>query len=144
LIERYQARVVWIGREQLGPALKEKIDSLARLGQTPLYISADATKLDALQQACDTVLETYPAIHGVVHSALVLQDQSLAQMVEARFRSGLSAKVDISANMDRVFGKLPVDFMLFFSSIMSFVKAPGQSSYAAGCTFKDSFAQTKH
>ncbi|MCP5003019.1 MAG: KR domain-containing protein, partial [Planctomycetes bacterium] len=30
--------------------------------------------------------------------------------------------------------------MLFFSSLISFTKAPGQSSYAAGCTFKDSFA----
>src|SRR5262249_18473404 len=44
-------------------------------------------------------------------------------------------------NMDRVFGKQELDFMLFFSSILSFVKPPGQSNYVAGCTFKDSFAQ---
>ena len=57
------------------------------------------------------------------------------------FRTSLSAKVDVSVNMDRVFGQEDLDFMLFFSSIISFVKSPGQSNYSAGCTFKDSFAQ---
>ena len=44
--------------------------------------------------------------------------------------------------MDQVFGRQEMDFMLFFSSVVSFVKSPAQSNYAAGCTFKDSFAQT--
>jgi polyketide synthase PksM len=52
----------------------------------------------------------------------------------------LSAKVDVSVNIDRVFGNDELDFMLFFSSIISVFKSPGQSNYAAGCTFKDSFA----
>jgi polyketide synthase PksM len=42
--------------------------------------------------------------------------------------------------MDRVFGAQELDFMLFFSSMVSFFKTPGLSNYAAGCTFKDSFA----
>jgi polyketide synthase PksM len=61
-------------------------------------------------------------------------------MDESTFKASLSAKVDVSVNMDRVYGELDLDFMLFFSSIISFVKAPGQSNYSAGCTFKDSFA----
>src|SRR5262245_48189525 len=141
MIERNQANVVWIGREEESAAVKDKINSLSRLGQAPLYIAADATKLDALQGALNAILERYPSIHGVVHSALILQDQSLARMEESGFRAGLSAKVDLSVNMDRVFGEQELDFMLFFSSFMSFVKPAGQSNYAAGCTFKDSFAQ---
>src|SRR6266508_1765833 len=141
MIERYQANVVWIGREEESAAVKDKINSLSRLGQAPLYIAADATKLDALQGALNAILERYPAIHGVVHSALILQDQSLARMDESGFRAGLSAKVDLSVNMDRVFGEQELDFMLFFSSFLSFVKPAGQSNYAAGCAFKDSFAQ---
>jgi polyketide synthase PksM len=114
---------------------------MARLGHTPLYISADAANVGALEQALKTIRETHPAIHGVVHSAIVLHDQSIARMEEAGFRASLSAKVDTSVNMDRVFGNQELDFMLFFSSIVSFVKSPGQSNYSAGCTFKDSFAQ---
>ncbi|HEV3040322.1 MAG TPA: SDR family NAD(P)-dependent oxidoreductase, partial [Candidatus Angelobacter sp.] len=141
MIENYQASVVWIGRREYNATIEAKINSLTRPGKAPLYISADATKLDSLQRAFERILESYPAIHGVVHSALVLQDQSLAQMEESKFRTSLSAKVDISVNLERVFARQELDFMLFFSSIMSFIKAPGQANYAAGCTFKDSFAQ---
>ncbi len=141
MIEHYQANMVWIGRRPYDAAIEDKINSLARLGNAPLYISADATNLDALTQALQTILKTYPAIHGIVHSAVVLHDQSIARMEESAFRAGLSAKVDISVNVDRVFGRQELDFMLFFSSIISFFKTPGQSNYSAGCTFKDSFAQ---
>jgi len=141
MMENYQADVVWVGRRKYDAVIEDKINSLTREGRAPQYISADATNLEALEQACKAILRTYPAIHGVVHSAIVLQDQSLARMEESGFRASLSAKVDISVNMDKVFGKQELDFMLFFSSIISFFKTPGQSNYAAGCTFKDSFAQ---
>jgi len=54
----------------------------------------------------------------------------------------LSAKVDVSVNLDLVFGDHDLDFMLYFSSLISFTKSAGQSNYAAGCTFKDSFAHS--
>src|SRR4029077_2746772 len=68
-------------------------------------------------------------------------DQSIARMDDTVFRASLSAKLDISVNMDKVFGEQELDFMLFFSSLSSFVRAAGQSNYSAGCTFKDSFAR---
>ena len=142
MMERYQANVVWIGRRKYDASIEASVKALSRLGVAPLYISADATKLYELEQACKTILNKYPAIHGIVQSAIVLQDQTIARMDESQFRAGLSAKVDISVNMDRVFGRQALDFMLFFSSVVSFVKSPGQSNYAAGSTFKDSFAQS--
>jgi acyl transferase domain-containing protein len=104
MMKHYQARVVWIGRRQYDAAIEEKINSLTSLGPAPLYISADAANLAALEQAMGTILKTYPAIHGVVHSALVLHDQTIARMDESAFRAGLSAKVDVCVNMDKVFG----------------------------------------
>ncbi|MBV9494314.1 MAG: SDR family NAD(P)-dependent oxidoreductase, partial [Acidobacteria bacterium] len=141
LIEKYQANVVWIGRRPADATIAEKIDALSQLGVAPLYISADATDIDALTQARDVILNVYPAIHGVVHSALVLHDQSIAAMDESSFRASLSAKVDVATNLDHVFGSDDLDFLLFFSSIVSFVRPAGQSNYTAGCVFKDSFAQ---
>ncbi|HET8798147.1 MAG TPA: SDR family NAD(P)-dependent oxidoreductase [Thermoanaerobaculia bacterium] len=142
MIQHYQARVVWIGRQEYNATIETRINALAEFGPAPLYISADATDASALERARGTILEMHPAIHGVVHSAIVLRDQSLSRMDEAAFRASLSAKVDVSVNMDRVFGGDALDFMLFFSSIISVVKSPGQSNYAAGCTFKDSFAHS--
>ncbi|MEO8036924.1 MAG: SDR family NAD(P)-dependent oxidoreductase, partial [Acidobacteriota bacterium] len=140
LIEHYQANIVWIGRRECNANIEAKIEALSKLGPAPLYISTDASDGAALERAHRTVLDVYPAIHGVVHSAIVLRDQSLSRMDESAFRASLSAKVDISVNIDRAFGNDELDFLLFFSSIVSFVKSPGQSNYAAGCTFKDSFA----
>jgi acyl transferase domain-containing protein/tryptophanase/acyl carrier protein len=140
MIENYQARVVWIGRQDSNAAIEAKVNALSELGPAPLYISADATDVAALERARESVLELHPTIHGVVHSAIVLRDQSLSRMEESTFRASLAAKVDVSVNLDRVFGNGELDFMLFFSSIISVVKSPGQSNYAAGCTFKDSFA----
>ncbi|MES2824534.1 MAG: SDR family NAD(P)-dependent oxidoreductase [Pseudomonadota bacterium] len=140
MIEHFQAKIIWIGRQENNPAITDKIKSLSHLGHEPFYISADATNLSDLEQAYKQILEIYPAINGVVHSAIVLQDQSLTHMEETKFRASLSAKVDISVNMDKVFGGLDLDFMIFFSSMMSFTKSLGQANYAAGCTFKDSFA----
>ncbi|HEX6095443.1 MAG TPA: SDR family NAD(P)-dependent oxidoreductase [Thermoanaerobaculia bacterium] len=140
MIENYQARVVWIGRQEYNAAIEAKVNALSELGPAPLYISADATDVAALERARASVLEIHSAIHGVVHSAIVLRDQSLSRMEESTFRASLAAKVDVSVNLDRVFGNDELDFMLFFSSIISMVKSSGQSNYAAGCTFKDSFA----
>src|ERR1041385_900912 len=142
MIEQYQARVVWIGRRKHDPAMADKIKHMARLGPMPVYIAADASDVASLEQARNEILKICPAIHGVLHSAVVLRDEPLARMKEAEFRETLAAKLDVSVNLERVFGEQKLDFMLFFSSIISFFKVPKQANYAAGCTFKDSFAQT--
>ena len=77
----------------------------------------------------------------MVHSALVLQDQTVRAMGEAVFRQSLAAKVDVSVNIERAFAGQDLDFVLFFSSVASFHRDAGQSNYCACCTFKDSFAQ---
>src|SRR5262249_44394348 len=99
----------------------------------------------ALQAAFEQIKATYGHIHGVVHSAIVLLDQTLGTREEPRSRPGLAAKVDVSVRLAQVFANEPLDFVLFFSAVQAFLKAPGQSNYAAGCTFKDAFAhQLRH
>nr|WP_280146078.1 SDR family oxidoreductase [Bacillus amyloliquefaciens]MDH3090177.1 SDR family oxidoreductase [Bacillus amyloliquefaciens] len=139
-VKTYQARVVWIGRRKHNSAIQEKIDRLSQFGPAPIYIEADAANPDELTRAYETIKRTHPHINGIIHSAIVLEDQSLANMPESRFKSVLAAKVNVSVNMARVFQNEPLDFALFFSSVQSFARAAGQSNYAAGCSFKDAFA----
>lgn len=140
VIERYRANVVWIGRRDYDARIDAKITRLSELGPAPLYVTADAADRSSLERARETIRNLYPAIHGVVHSAVVLRDQSLARMDEAAFRESLAAKTDATVNMDGTFGEDALDFVLFFSSIVSFLKTPGQANYAAGCSFADAFA----
>ncbi|WP_373855388.1 SDR family NAD(P)-dependent oxidoreductase, partial [Desulfocucumis palustris] len=140
MIRTYQARIIWIGRRRKTASIQAKLDRLAGLGPAPHYIAADATDPKALQQAYEEIKQQYSHIHGVVHSAMVLLEQSLADMEEEEFQAVLSAKVDVSVRMAQVFNKEHLDFVLFFSSLMAVTKAPRQSNYASGCTFKDAFA----
>jgi len=140
MVRTYQARVVWIGRRMEDESIRAKLDRIAGLGPKPLYIAADAGEPQELNRAYEIIKNRYGVIHGVIHSAIVLLDQSLANMDEERFRAGISAKLDVSVSIAKVFQKEPLDFVMFFSSIITYVKPPGQSNYASGCTFKDVFA----
>ena len=140
MIRAYGAHIIWIGRRQMDAAIAAKIEALARLGPAPCYLSVDARDPESLQRAYDAIKQQHDSIHGVVHSAIVLRDQHLANIDEAGFRAAFSAKVDVAAAMARVFRQEPLDFILFFSALTSFFKPEGQSNYAAGCTFQDAFA----
>jgi len=141
LIRNYRAQMIWIGRRELDADIQAKVDRLSTLGPVPTYLCADATDRDALARAHESIVAQHGKIHGVVHAAIALLDKSLAQMDEDRFTASLAAKVAVSVRMAQVFAQEQLDFVLFFSSLQSFSKAAGQSNYAAGCTFKDAFAQ---
>ena len=140
LIRKYQAQMIWIGRRKIDTSIETKQERLAALGLRPHYITADASNRSALQQAYQDILRDFGHIHGVVHSAIVLLDQSLAHMDEERFQAALTAKVDVSVRLAQVFEHESLDFVLFFSSLNAFISNAGQSNYAAGCTFEDAFA----
>ncbi|MFF2910652.1 SDR family NAD(P)-dependent oxidoreductase [Paenibacillus sp. NPDC057934] len=140
MIRTYGAQVVWIGRREMNADIKIQIEQLSKLGPAPLYIAADASDPLDLQRAYDEIKRHYHKIHGVIHSAIVLSDKSLAYMEESQFKAALKAKIDTSVSLAQVFQQEPLDFVMFFSSLNAFTKAPGQSNYVAGCTFKDAFA----
>lgn len=140
LIEQHQAQVIWIGRRAMDAAIHAQLDALSSFGPPPCYITADARNRDELQCTYEGIKEKFGTIHGVFHSALGSYDQSLAEMDAEQFRAVLSAKVDVCVRLAQVFQDEPLDFVVFFSSLASFGKARGMSSYAAACTFKDAFA----
>ncbi|WP_376743860.1 SDR family NAD(P)-dependent oxidoreductase [Ensifer canadensis] len=141
MIRHYQAQVIWVGRKPQDGQIGDAIQRLGALGPEPIYLQADATDLSSLQQVRQALASRgIPQLHGIVHSALVLEDQSIAKMSEVQFAKALDAKVSTSVHLANVFGSYDMDFVLFFSGTISFVKAPGQSNYAAGCSFQDAFA----
>jgi NAD(P)-dependent dehydrogenase (short-subunit alcohol dehydrogenase family) len=103
-------------------------------------VRADATDRAALERAYEDIKRTHPVVHGVIHSAIVLLDQSLERMDEQRFRAAVTAKVDVSVRLAQVFRGEPLDFLLLFSSMNSFLMASGQCNYVAGSVFEDAYA----
>jgi rhizoxin synthesis polyketide synthase/nonribosomal peptide synthetase RhiB len=147
MISQHRARVIWIGRRARDAQIEAKLDDLTAISlmhdaPAPVYLQVDAADEQQLAAAKQQITERFGPINGVVHSAIVLKDQSLANMDEQTFTRVLNAKVATSVALARTFGNSAdaLDFVLFFSSMMSFSTAAGQGNYAAGCTFADAFA----
>nr|AKQ22652.1 malonyl CoA-acyl carrier protein transacylase [Scytonema sp. PCC 10023] len=140
LAENYQARLILIGRSKLDDWKKDQIADIESRGGTVFYGQADATDFDSMKQVIAQTKARFGSIHGVFHSALVLEDKSLASMDETAFRVALDPKVKGSVVLHRVVRDEDLDFIMFFSSIQTFMGNPGQSNYGAGCAFKDAYA----
>ncbi|UVM52813.1 SDR family NAD(P)-dependent oxidoreductase [Pseudomonas sp. B21-015] len=148
LISHWRARVIWLGRRVADDEINHQLAVLAQFARQhhaapPLYLQADATDAGQLTRARQQVVEACGPINGWVHSALVLDDARLAQMDEAQFSAVFDAKRLTSIAMAQVCTTADnpaLDFVLFFSSMIAFSRAAGQSNYAAGCAFADAFA----
>ncbi|MEX2631027.1 MAG: SDR family NAD(P)-dependent oxidoreductase [Tistlia sp.] len=140
LVEHFQAQVVWIGRRPADAAIRAKLQALAALGPAPLYLAADASDPAALAAAHAEIKRRWPAVHGVVQAAVGAFDRSLAETEEAHFREVLSAKVEASVRVAQAFEDEPLDFLLFFSSVVALERNGGLSGYAAGGAFADALA----
>ncbi|WP_164887284.1 SDR family NAD(P)-dependent oxidoreductase [Hahella sp. KA22] len=138
LAARYQAKLVILGRR---PEAQDLLMRLRDLGAAEArYHSVDLGDRAALQ----AVLDRYAVIHGVVHSALVLEDASLTAMSEQTLFNVLRPKVHGAYNLARALKGRTLDFCLFFSSIQSYIANPGQGNYTAACVAKDAFADLLH
>jgi acyl transferase domain-containing protein/enoyl-CoA hydratase/carnithine racemase/acyl carrier protein/NAD(P)-dependent dehydrogenase (short-subunit alcohol dehydrogenase family)/SAM-dependent methyltransferase/ribosomal protein S18 acetylase RimI-like enzyme len=146
LIEKYGAAVVWLGRSA---ATSEKVQAALQLfeeyKERLLYIQADATDLESMQQAVVTIKGNYPVIHGAIFSGMVFDfENSLDQTTEAEFRSIFDLKARGSWVFYAALEKEPLDFMCYFSSgqAYSFSGASKLSAYASGITYSDSFVHS--
>lgn len=140
LAEKYKANVILLGRSVLDAKQREIITEIKKRGGRSLYLQADVTDIAALKSAIAQVKSEFGTIHGVFHSVLVLKDSTLSWMQEEIFFDVFTPKTLGTVNLYQAFKEENLDFMMFFSSGQSFIGSPGQSNYAAGCTFKDAFA----
>lgn len=134
----HQVQLIWVGRTAINDHIRQYIEEIAAYAPPPIYIQADASdKQDML--ACREEIKQFGTLNGIVHSAISLNDCALLKMDEEQFIKSSRSKVDISVRLMQCFDLPSLDFVVFFSSIQSFAKMPGQGNYAAGCTFEDSF-----
>ncbi|MFA6173946.1 MAG: amino acid adenylation domain-containing protein, partial [Kiritimatiellales bacterium] len=141
MIRDYQAGIIWLGRSEKDATIQAKLDALAEYGAAPEYIQADARDPEAMQQAYRQIKQRHGNIHGLIVSTLGEYDQSLAQMSEDLFRDILSVKLDVDVRAVQLFQDEPLDFVVFFSSMVAFGRSGGMSAYASACTFNDAFAR---
>ncbi|MFH0348560.1 SDR family NAD(P)-dependent oxidoreductase [Bacillus vallismortis] len=144
LAKSVKAKLVLLGRKPLSAKQKEQITHIESMGAEVLHIQADASDFSSMERSINQVKETFGNIHGAIHSAMVLNDKMLVNMDEETLLSILKPKISGSVNLYEALKDQPLDFMMFFSSAISFLDSAGQSNYAAASTFKDAWARYLH
>ncbi|MWC28302.1 SDR family NAD(P)-dependent oxidoreductase [Paenibacillus sp. MMS18-CY102] len=140
MIRTYGATIIWIGRRPLDAAVEQKISRLAKLGPAPIYVEADASEPGRLEAVRNEVTGRFGRLNGVVHAAAHITAGDILELQEEAYGALLQSKLEVSVRMKQAFGQAPLDFILFFSSINSFLQARKQSVYAAGCLISDEYA----
>jgi acyl transferase domain-containing protein/thioesterase domain-containing protein len=156
-----KARLVLVGRSGLPPRegwaewVREKgpreatsrrirqVMALESRGAEVMVAQADVTDLAQMRQVVKQAQARFGALHGVLHTAGVLDD-GVIQLKEPKAAAAvLAPKVQGTLTLEAALGDLPLDFLVLFSSISSFAGLAGQFDYAAANAFLDAFAQER-
>ncbi|KAF6583001.1 non-ribosomal peptide synthetase [Paenibacillus sp. EKM211P] len=135
-----QARLILMGRSPQDEEMQKKLELIRQAGGEAQYIQTDITDPNSIRQTLEQTKLMYGSVHGVFHTAMVLQDMRIGFMNEDTFKKVLSPKLKGSVTLYDVFREESLDFMMFFSSTNAILGNTGQCHYSAACSFQDAFA----
>ncbi|MFE7390176.1 SDR family NAD(P)-dependent oxidoreductase [Streptomyces sp. NPDC057582] len=136
-----RARLAVVGRRPADdPAVRSLLDEVTALGGRARYFSADLADAAALRSAVAAVRAAWGPVHGAFHSALVLRDRTVANLDRPTLDEVRRPKTDGARNLYEALSDQPLDFLVYFSSAVSFTDSAGQANYAAASMFEDAYA----
>lgn len=161
LAAQVKAKLVLVGRSGLPPRAEwpqtlaqadakpalvrriRQVMALEALGAEVMVVGADVTDLGQMKAAVKQAQAKFGAIHGVLHTAGVLND-GVVQLKEAAVAASvLAPKLQGTLVLEGALAGQPLDFLVLFSSISSFAGLAGQVDYAAANAFLDAYAQER-
>ncbi|MEQ1511202.1 MAG: SDR family NAD(P)-dependent oxidoreductase [Lysobacteraceae bacterium] len=138
---RSRARLILTGRSAQPSAEQQReIDAIVALGAQVRYFSAEISDAADTAALVESALQTYGALHGIVHCAGVAGDEPLTRIDDRAFDAMLSPKLEGLIALDRATAALPLDFIVAFSSVSALIGDLGAGAYAVGNRFMDSYA----
>ena len=160
LVEQYQARIVLLNRSSLPPrqewpAILEsegdeegldykirQVQDLEEMGAQVLVLQADVTDSAEVASTIEQAIAEFGTIHGLFHAAAVPPLGLIQLKTPERAAAVLAPKVKGTLHLYEALQDIPLDFMLFFSSMSAITGGgPGQVDYCAANVFLDAFAR---
>ncbi|MCQ1578366.1 SDR family NAD(P)-dependent oxidoreductase [Streptomyces parvus] len=135
------ARLVLVGRSPVTGQSRGFLDRLRAEGAEVSYETVDIADPAAVKALVDGIRRTAGALHGIVHSAGLIEDDFILRKSAQEFRAVLSPKVSGLVNLDEAIGDGDLDFLVAFSSGAAVTGNVGQADYAAANAFMDAYAE---
>jgi malonyl CoA-acyl carrier protein transacylase len=125
----------------------KKIEAIYQMegkGAEVSVFSADTSNLRQMKQVIQSLKENYGHITGVIHGAGVEGEGLLARKSEKKFTNVLKPKITGTWILEQLTEKEPLDFMVLFSTVATFLMNPGQTDYTAANAYLDSFSEWRN
>jgi len=137
-------RADWPRLDRETAARAATIREIEARGARVHHAAVDLADLPALGAVLEGLRrEGWPPIHGVVHTAAVIDDQLLRNLDGPALDRVWRGKAVGAWWLHRLLEKEPLDFFVLFSSLGSLLGQPGQGSYAAANAFLDGLAHLR-
>ncbi|GAX59141.1 beta-ketoacyl synthase [Candidatus Scalindua japonica] len=143
LSEKYRAKLVLTGRSEVDEEIGEKLKGIEELGGEVVYLQADVCSNTDMEKVVREAKQRYGSVDGVIHGAGVIEDVFVMKKDKGSFERVLGPKVYGLLNLDRVTVEEELDFFVMFSSLASVIGNIGQSDYASGNRYMDSYAELR-
>jgi myxalamid-type polyketide synthase MxaB len=137
LAEEGAKHLILLGRSQPTRSVQQEIEQLKQQGITVDLIQIDLSDCEAVTNLFENFNSTQTKIKGIIHAAGIVDDGLLKTLSWQRFQRVLQPKVAGTWNLHQATEKLPLDWFVCFSSIVSAFGAAGQSNYATANAFMD-------
>lgn len=160
LIERYQARVILVGRTklpergewQLYRRLHRGDDRIARAikvlqefeaqGAEVLYAAADVCNAEQMATAIAEGKQRFGTIHGVLHTAGAVKDNLIQLKSRDEIEKVLAPKVYGTDVLHRLLKDEPLELLVLFSSSSTDIAPAGQVDYVAANAYLNAYAES--
>jgi acyl transferase domain-containing protein/acyl carrier protein len=119
---------------------RQDIEQMRTAGVHVLDFRGDVTRIEDVSRVVERIREEMPPLKGVIHAAMVLDDEFVAALDEARFTAAMGPKLAGAWNLHTATAELPLEHFICLSSYSSVVGVPKQSNYNAGNAFLDALA----
>ncbi len=116
------------------------LETLRALPCRVSVIRGDVSDETDVRRTLEHIRQELPPLKGVIHAAMVLDDDVLVRLNQQRFNRVLAPKVAGAWNLHRLTRSDPLDFFVLFSSIAAVLGHPMQGNYAAANAFLDALA----
>ena len=117
-----------------------ELDALRASGVTVVDARADVTRRADVERVVAETTAAGRPLRGVFHAAMVLDDDALLALDEARMTRVMEPKIAGAWNLHVATRACPLDHFVCFSSFSAVCGAPRQASYDAANTFLDALA----
>jgi phthiocerol/phenolphthiocerol synthesis type-I polyketide synthase C len=144
LANRGARHLVLIGRRgAVAEEAKAVVADLTARGVQVYAGACDIADRRAVERLFAYIGSAMPAVAGVLHAAMVLDDGLLSNLNHDRFRGVLAPKVEGVQNLEAVTRGMRLDYFVLFSSATTLMGNPGQANYVAANAYMEGVSRRR-